>query len=325
MSIARAGPTPLGRSPDSGPYDLDNEASYRAWRDAKLRRYPARAEALVVEIRDPAHLRAAERAAIAERCGRANAALYAFARAPRDERTLRRDLLAFGAAFGLTAIEDHRSAEADGIVRIEVVRGGGRLGYIPYTDRPIGWHTDGYYNYHGPDRCVRAMLLHCAQDADEGGENRLLDPEIAYLRLRERDPGHIAALMNPAAMSIPANVEASGAIRRENVGPVFFVHPATGALGMRYTARKRNISWRDDERTRRASAALEEILETDPLVLRVRLRPGQGLICNNVLHDRTGFVSSATAGRLLYRVRYNGRIDPVPERREPAWRKSATS
>jgi len=310
MTLARVGAATPGRGPGGDPYDLDDEASYRAWREAKLRRYPTRAEDLVVEIRDPARLRAAERKAIAERCGRANAALYAFTKASQDEQSLRRDLLAFGAAFGLTAIEDHRSAEADGVVRIEVVRDGGRLGYIPYTDRPISWHTDGYYNYHGPDHCVRAMLLHCARDADQGGENRLLDPEIAYLRLRDLDRGHIEALMNPAAMSIPANMEPSGAIRRENVGPVFFVHPATGALGMRYTARKRNISWRDDERTRRAAAALEQILETDPLVLRVRLRPGQGLICNNILHDRSGFVTCPTGGRLLYRIRYANRINP---------------
>ncbi|MGO4871422.1 MAG: TauD/TfdA family dioxygenase [Roseiarcus sp.] len=308
MTVTRARFAPSGRRPGGDPFDLDDEASYRAWRDAKLARYPRRAEDLVVEIRDPALPSAAEREAIAERCGRANAALYVFTQAPRDERSLRRDLIAFGAAFGLTAIEDHRSAEADGVVSIEVVRDGGRLGYIPYTDRPISWHTDGYYNYHGPERCVRAMLLHCARDADAGGENRLLDPEVAYLRLRDLDAGHIEALMHPQAMSIPANVEPDGAIRAENVGPVFFVHPGDGALGMRYTARKRNISWRDDERTRRAVAALEQILETDPLVLRLRMQPGQGLICNNILHDRTGFVSSAPAGRLLYRIRYHGRI-----------------
>jgi len=308
MTTARARYAPSGRRPGGDPFDLDDEASYRAWRDVKLARYPARPEDLVVEIRDPALPSASERRAIGERCGRANAALYVFTQAPRDERSLRRDLIAFGAAFGLTAIEDHRSAEADGVVSIEVVRDGGRLGYIPYTDRPISWHTDGYYNYHGPERSVRAMLLHCARDADAGGENRLLDPEIAYVRLRDLDPGHIEALMHPQAMRIPANVEANGAVRPENVGPVFFVHPGDGALGMRYTARKRNISWRDDERTRRAAAALEQILETDPLVLRLRMQPGQGLICNNILHDRTGFVSSAAAGRLLYRIRYHGRI-----------------
>ena len=37
------------------------------------------------------------------------------------------------------------------------------------------------------------------------------------------------------------------------------------------------------------------------------LAPGQGLICNNVLHDRTGFHDNGPA-RLLYRGRYYDRI-----------------
>lgn len=286
---------------------LADDGGYRRWRDAKLARYPLRAEELMVEIRDPHRITATEYAAIMSRCDRANMALYAFDRVELDEPRLRASLLSFAAAFGLRAIEDHRSAGADGIVRIEVVNSGVRLGYIPYTDLPISWHTDGYYNFHSPRHCVGAMLLHCARSAEQGGENRLLDPEIAYIRLRDKDPAHIAALMHPAAMSIPENVEEGGAVRPVNIGPVFFVHPS-GALGMRYTARKRNILWRDDMQTRKAVAALERILETDPLVIRLRMSPGQGMICNNVLHDRSGFRSAADGGRLLYRVRYHGRI-----------------
>lgn len=293
--------------PRSHWFDLADEASYRRWRDAKLERYPMRVEDIIVEVRDPQRVVASERAAIANCCARANMALYAFGRAEDDEARVRAGLLAFGTAFGLRAIEDHRSAEADGIVRIEVVHGGGRFGYIPYTDRAIAWHTDGYYNFHGADRSVQAMLLHCAQNAEHGGDNRLLDPEIVYIRLRDEDPAHIAALMHPSAMSIPENAEANGTIRPVNVGPVFFVQPG-GTLGMRYTARKRNIAWRDDEPTRRAVGALERILDTDPLVLRIRMSRGQGLICNNVLHDRSAFRSAATGSRLLYRVRYHGRI-----------------
>ena len=129
MAVARFGGAGSKSGARGGPFDLDDEVSYRAWRDAKLERYPARVEDLFVEIRDPARPSASERTAVAERCGRANAALYVFAASP-DERRLRSGLVAFGAAFGLTAIEDHRSAEADGVVRIEVVSDGGRLGYI---------------------------------------------------------------------------------------------------------------------------------------------------------------------------------------------------
>ena len=221
-----------------------------------------------------------------------------------------RDLILFGRAFGLVAIEDHRSAEADGIVRIEVVDQGGRLGCIPYTDKPINWHTDGYYNFHGPDRAVRAMLLHCMRPAAKGGVNRLLDPEIAYIRLRDSDPGHIEALMHPDAMTIPASVEANGRVRPENVGPAFYVDPRSGALGMRFTVRKRNVAWRDDPATRLAVAKLEAVLHEDPLIVEARMEAGQGVICNNVLHARTGFAPSKDAGRgrLLYRVRYADRF-----------------
>ena len=134
----------------------------------------------------------------------------------------RHGLIAFAEAFGLVAVEDHRSAEADGIVSIEMVDEGGRLGYyIPYTDKPINWHTDGYYNYHGPGQAIRAMVLHCMRPADEGGVNRLLDPEIAYIRLRDSDPGFIEALMHPAAMTIPASVEANGRVRHGKPRPGF--------------------------------------------------------------------------------------------------------
>jgi alpha-ketoglutarate-dependent taurine dioxygenase len=79
---------------------------------------------------------------------------------------------------------------------------------------------------------------------------------------------------------------------------------------MRYTARKRNIAWRSDEMTRAALSALEEVLTDDPLILRHKLQPGQGVICNNVLHTRTAFADGddGGAGRLLYRVRYHTRI-----------------
>jgi hypothetical protein len=38
------------------------------------------------------------------------------------------------------------------------------------------------------------------------------------------------------------------------------------------------------------------------------LAPGMGILCNNVLHDRSGFVDAAATPRLLYRARYHERI-----------------
>jgi hypothetical protein len=227
-----------------------------------------------------------------------------------DAQGTRLALAAFARHFGLKHFEAHRSAEADGIVALEVVQQGGRLGYIPYTNRPIGWHTDGYYNYAGPGRPIRSMLLHCVRSASEGGENGLLDHEIAYLRLRDEDPDFIVALMHPEAMTIPANEETDGKTRPENTGPVFVLDTDTGGLTMRYTARKRNIRWREDAATRAAVHALERVLREDPLIMRVKLAPGDGLICNNVLHDRIGFDADvgSGAGRLLFRIRSYDRV-----------------
>jgi hypothetical protein len=296
----------VGRSP----YNLNDEESYRHWRDRKLTQYPRTADELYVDLIDLSCPSDNERDAILSVCKRANMAIYRCGAVGRNAVRVRPTLQMFGTALGLRHVEDHRSAEADGIVAIEVASEGGRAGYIPYTDRPISWHTDGYYNYHGPSDCVQAMLLHCVRDAAEGGVNGLLDPEIAYIRLRDKDPALVAALMHPETMTIPAGEEAHGRVRPDNTGPVFFVEPEHGALVMRYTARKRFVTWRDDPITRRAVSALEEILDSDPLVIRVRLKPGEGLICNNVLHNRTAFTSTAPegAGRLLYRVRYSDRI-----------------
>jgi alpha-ketoglutarate-dependent taurine dioxygenase len=294
----------------SGPFALDDIAAYARWREAKLAHYPRHALDLAVEIADLHNPTSAEQAAILAHCRTANMAVYANARTGRDAQAVRPALLSFGRAFGLVSAEDHRSAGADGIVGIEMADQGGRAGYIPYSDRRIAWHTDGYYNFHGPERCIQAMLLHCVRDAEEGGVNALLDQDIAYIRLRDRDPSFIAALMHPQAMTIPVNEEPNGRVRAANTGPVFAVHPVTGALIMRYTARTRSIVWRDDAVTRAAVQFLEQVLASDPLILTHRLSPGQGLICNNVLHTRTGFSNPAAAeGRLLYRIRYHDRIE----------------
>ena len=77
---------------------------------------------------------------------------------------------------------------------------------------------------------------------------------------------------------------------------------------MRYTDRRRNIDWRDDPATTAAVDALREVLAApDTPVMRLRLEPGWGVLCNNVLHTRTRFIDGDTP-RLLYRARYYERI-----------------
>ncbi|MEO1767625.1 TauD/TfdA family dioxygenase [Thiobacter aerophilum] len=289
----------------AGPFDLGDETAYRAWRDAKLAAYPRSVDELVVTVGDPRQLTAAEHAAILDRCRRANMAIYVSGHLEADKALPRR----LGQQFGLARLDRNLLADEDAISTLTVAeeQDGMRGEYIPYTNRPIRWHTDGYYN--PPENRICGMILHCVQAAERGGENRLLDHEVVYILLRDRDPEYVRVLSEPDVMTIPARMDESGVARPAQTGPVFSVLPDSGALHMRYTARTRSIQWREGAAVRAAVAALESILAEDsPFVLTARLEPGMGLICNNVLHDRSGFDDSPARRRVIYRGRYLDRI-----------------
>lgn len=289
-------------------FDLDNATAYAAWRDSKLSVHPRSLDALVVDIADPRRLTSAEREALLARCGVANMALYASPTGNDPDKDIPRLL---GRQLGLNHLDANLLADDDGISPLAVAPAGTRTEFIPYTDRGIKWHTDGYYN--ALDRQIHGLILHCVQSAESGGENRLMDHEIAYILLRDENPDYIRALMAPDAMTIPPRMEEGAVARAAQPGPVFAVYP-DGHLHMRYTARTVSIEWKADDITRAAVAALERILADDasPWVFRGRLEPGMGLVCNNVLHDRAAFADSDTRKRLLYRARYFDRITDAP-------------
>ncbi len=286
----------------ASPFDLAARDAYARWRDWKLDHAPRAAAELIVEVRDPCALTHPEHETLMERIRRCNMAIYASTAHQADSAIPR----LLGRQFGLSNLDANWLADEDGISEIKVSGGGTRQAYIPYTDRPIKWHTDGYYN--PPERAIRAMVLHCVRSAAQGGENRLLDHELAYLLLRDANPEHVRALMQPDAMLIPERTDEDGVARAAQSGPVFSLD-GRGNLHMRYTARTRSIAWKEDAATRAAVAALEQILAADaPYVLHARLEPGMGLLCNNVLHDRAAFTDDPAHPRLLYRARFLDRI-----------------
>ena len=288
---------------DVSPFALHDDRAYQRWRAAKLERFPRDTKDLVVEVGDPRTLAHGEHAALLARCRAANMAVYA-SRLRDDDTALPRLL---GLQFGLASLDANWLADEDGVSRLTVADEPARGEYIPYTNRPIRWHTDGYYN--PPQRTIRAMVLHCVSRAAEGGANALLDHEIAYILLRDADPAHVRALMRPDAMTIPARTDEEGLARPVQSGPVFSIDPVTGALHMRYTARTKSIEWKRDPAVQAAVAALERVLAGDsPFIHRFTLEPGMGILCNNVLHDRSGFVDDPARPRLLYRARYHERI-----------------
>ncbi len=271
-----------------------SEEEYQRFRDEKFASSPESVGELIVEVKDPQNLAQSEKDALLSRIRKSNMAIY-------KGNVAAPDVSKIAIQFGLEKIDANWLAGEDGISRIEVREEG--KGYIPYTMKPIKWHTDGYYNPSG--RKIRSMLLHCVRSAREGGENHLMDHEILYCLLRDLDRQHVQALSMMDAMTIPERTDEDGVARPEETGPVFSFDEG-GHLHMRYTARTRSISWKKDAATQAAVAAIESILSSpSPHIFHAKLEPGMGLLCNNVLHDRSAFTDDT---RLLYRARYHDRI-----------------
>lgn len=296
----------------ANPFDLDQPEAYARWRAAKLAAHPRRVEELVVDVADPRRLAAQERAAILDLCARTNMAVYRSPVTAQDKELPR----LLGAQLGLHRLDANWLADEDGISSIAVSPGdedGPKGEFIPYTNKPIRWHTDGYY--HPPARRIEGMILHCVRNAGAGGVSRLADHEMVYLALRDANPEWVRALMAPDAMTIPARTDDGGVARAAQSGPVFYVR-ADGGLQMRYTARTRSIVWKDDAVTREAVVAIERLLASEPpWIFTLLLQPGMGIVANNVPHERSGFTDDPAQPRLLYRARY---LDHVHDERDQA-------
>lgn len=288
----------------SGPFNLADSDAYRDWRDRKLDAYPTDVGQLRVQIGRPQAPTKAELGRIRSLVAKTGTALIACTRPQEIEGST---LLGLGRELGLKRLDNNLCAD-DRAVSTLTVRAAGRASdYVPYTNRPLSWHTDGYYN--APHAQVRAWMLFCRQDALQGGENALLDHEIAYIRLRDQDPALVRALMDRHAMRIPANLERDIELRPASTGPVFSVH--AGQLHMRYSARTRHVEWKQTPDLRAAREALSRLFSSDDVyIFRHKLEPGEGYVSNNVLHNRSGFADAGEDGpkRTLLRLRYLDRV-----------------
>ena len=287
----------------NNPYLVENELAYQSWRNQKLADYPRNVDELVVTLQGTS-ISDAEVQKLRSVIAKTNVAIYRLPDKHDIDKSFVREL---GQKLGLNRLDGNLCADDDSITSLQVVEDGRHSGYIPYTSRRLSWHTDGYYN--PLNEQIRAIVMHCARPAASGGENLLLDHEIAYIQLRDENPDYIKALMSPDAMLIPPNIENGEEIRGAQSGPVFSLDANTDSLHMRYTARTRNIEWASDSVTKQAVAFINELLTPDnPYVFTHRLNAGEGIICNNVLHNRSAFEDDVDHKRLLYRARYYDRV-----------------
>jgi len=279
------------------PFSLNNVTAYEKWRDAKLRYKTSNIDDLLVDIKDPYQLSVDEKAAIVARCKNFNMVIYQLENVEFQEKSL---VHALGKQFAMENLDANIRSDEDSVSSLEVREQIGNR-YIPYTNKALSWHTDGYYNR--LDKQIYGIIMHCVRPAMEGGVNTLLNPENVYVALRDKNPAYIEALMHPEAMTIPDNIESGKVIRAAQTGPVFMVK-SNGRLHMRYSARKRNIIWRDTEDTLKSVDMINQLMADEKNVFQIALKAGQGIVCNNVLHNRSGFTDSETQKRLMYRARY---------------------
>ncbi len=281
-------------------FDLSSNEDFLQWRDEKLAAYPKDVGELVVELGDMTALSPAEKAKILATVERANMCVYTAGSAAIDMNAL----LALGTQLGVVRTDKAaRHAQSD-----ELTDSGILNRAIPFSTRHCNWHTDA--TYYGSDQTVQALFLLCKRPAVEGGSNKVLDHEVLYIHLRDKDPGALEVLMNQNCFNY--RNPASGEIDPHRGGKVFWTS-ADGHLCHRFSFRKTDMAWSEESDVVAARQVLESLISDESVhVIEGRLESGMGLISNNVLHTRERLVDSDDAAhkRLLFRARFYDRVNP---------------
>ena len=192
------------------------------------------------------------------------------------------------------------SSEKSGLTKIEVSsKSKEKSEYVPYTNKALNWHTDGYYS--GTDNPILSWLLYCQSNSSNGGENSFMDHEIAYILFNDESSA-IDDLMSKDAFTIPANAQNG---RRAMSSYVFRL--LNNKLHMKFSMREKNIIW--SEKITSSVDLLKSIIrENENYQINYKLSPNQGVISNNVIHMRSSFTNTSNKNRLLYRLRSKKRI-----------------
>ena len=280
-------------------FDLKSDDDYTRWRDEKLAAYPKNISELVVELADMTAITHTEKTSILQRIELANMCIYTSGSASLSMDSL----LHLAEQLGVTHTDSStRHAKSD-----ELTDSGILNKALPFTTRPARWHTDA--TYYGSDKTVQALFLLCNRPAIKGGTNKVLDNEITYIHLRDKNPDALSVLMNKDCFKYKN--PKTGEISEQLGGKVFWTN-ANGQLCHRFSFRKMDMAWSEDSDVIAAKNALESlILNESEYAIEGRLESGMGLISNNVLHTREKFVDSDDYAkkRLLYRARFYDRVN----------------
>ncbi len=280
-------------------FNLDTDEDYKKWREEKLASYPRSVADLVVELKDMSAITNAEKVRILELIELANMCVYTAGAAELSMASL----LNLGEQIGVVATDKStRHSKSDELTDSGIL---GKA--IPFSTRQVHWHTDA--TYYGSDKTIQALFLLCKRPAIEGGSNKVLDNEVLYILLRDKDPQALKILMRDDCFKYKN--PKTGEISYQQSGKVFWTNP-NGQLCHRFSFRKMDMAWSEDSEVIAARDILESvILDESEYVIEGRLESGMGLVSNNVLHTREKPIDSddPTKKRLLFRARFYDRVN----------------
>ena len=272
---------------------------YKRWEEKKLNNFVPQADNLMVEIINADSLKQSEKSKIKDLLAQHNLVFYQF---KSIKKSTSDSVLSFSKQLGLEDFDYNLRTDKTGLTSITAQDDVDKQDeYVPFTTKQLNWHTDGYYNL--PKESIHSWLLHCEEPAKDGGENEFLDHEIAYILFNQKNK-NISCLMDSNAYTIPKN-EKTG---RESVnGYVFSFDNKYKKLHMRFTMRENNISWNKNA-VKEINELKEIIKESEKYHIKYKLDYRQGVITNNILHNRSSFTNLENQTRLIYRIRSKKRV-----------------
>ena len=268
-------------------------AEFLRWAEEKERDIPHNIDGIIVNIHDINNVKISEIAKIKETINKCNSCIYSSKIALKSNT----NLLKFVESVGMRTY-DRNNIESNEISTITPLESN-KINYIPYTNKSLNWHTDGYYD----KKSIFSWLLHCVQPATHGGENYLLDHELALREyvLRYDDVNN---LMSEDALTIPESKDTS---RSEISTYIFSIKNQYKKLHMRFSMRKDNIG--TSPKAGDAVTKLKQTIENDcaKYSLTYKLQKNEGIITNNILHGRRAFKDDKVKRKLL-RIRSYERL-----------------
>ena len=267
---------------------------FKQWALEKKDNIPLNIDDLIVKIHDINHATLEEISNIKDIIKRFNCCIYQ----SKVGLNAQADLMNFAQSIGMETY-DTNNIHNSPISLIMSLETKNALNYIPYTNKKLNWHTDGYYD----EKPIFSWLLHCEEPAYSGGENYLLDHELA-IREYIIKYDNLESLSSLDAFTIPGNTHAN---RGETKGYICNNDNEYKKFHMKFSMREKNMKLNEQSKT--AIMRMKKIIKEDckKYCLTYKLSKNEGIVSNNILHGRNSF-EDGKAMRKLYRIRSYERI-----------------